>query len=38
MSPFGLTAIPSAAGTFGRPGIVMMSPVLQTTKPAPAEP
>ena len=33
-----LTAIPSAAGTFGRPGIVMMSPVFATTKPAPAEP
>ena len=26
----------SAAGFFGRPGIVMMSPVSTTTKPAPA--
>jgi hypothetical protein len=37
-SPFGVTAMPSAAGTFGRPGIVMMSPVFATTNPAPAEP
>ena len=34
----GFTAMPSAAGTFGRPGIVMMSPAFATTKPAPAEP
>ena len=27
----------SAAGTFGRPGIVIMSPVSATMKPAPAE-
>ena len=27
----------SAAGTFGRPGMVMMSPVSATTKPAPAD-
>ena len=26
----------SAAGTLGRPGMVMMSPVSTTTKPAPA--
>ena len=38
ISPSRLTAIPSAAGTLGRPGIVMMSPVLATTKPAPADP
>jgi hypothetical protein len=36
--PFACTFIPSAAGTLPSPGIVMMSPVLQTTKPAPAEP
>ena len=27
----------SAAGTFGRPGMVMMSPVRATTNPAPAD-
>ena len=27
----------SAAGTFGRPGIVIISPVSATIKPAPAE-
>ena len=27
----------SAAGDFGRPGMVMMSPVSATMKPAPAE-
>ena len=27
----------SAAGTRGRPGMVMMSPQIATTKPAPAE-
>ena len=31
------TSMPNAAGFFGRPGMVMMSPVRQTTKPAPAE-
>ena len=31
-----LTCIFSADGTLGRPGIVMMSPVLATRKPAPA--
>jgi hypothetical protein len=38
MSPAGPTDMLSAAGTFGRPGIVMMSPVLATTNPAPADP
>src|SRR3954463_15545450 len=38
IAPFADTDIPSAAGTFGNPGIVMMSPALATTKPAPAEP
>ena len=37
MRPFSSTSIFSAAGTRGRPGIVMMSPVSTTTKPAPAE-
>ncbi len=37
MTPSSLTSIFSAAGTFGRPGIVMISPVSTTTKPAPAE-
>ena len=37
MTPFSSTSIRSAAGTFGRPGIVMMSPVSATMKPAPAE-
>ena len=31
------TSIFSAAGTLGRPGMVMMSPVRTTRKPAPAE-
>ena len=35
--PSGVTSIFSAAGTLGRPGIVMMSPVSATMKPAPAE-
>src|SRR5699024_189572 len=35
--PVSSTSILSAAGTFGRPGIVMISPVSATTKPAPAE-
>ena len=35
--PFSSTSIFSAAGTFGRPGMVMMSPVRATMKPAPAE-
>src|SRR5215204_4168765 len=38
MDPVGVTDMPSAAGTLGSPGIVMMSPVLHTTKPAPADP
>ena len=38
MSPLAAMDMPSAAGTFGSPGIVMMSPALATTKPAPAEP
>ena len=37
MLPSSSTSMFSAAGTFGRPGIVMMAPVLATTKPAPAE-
>ena len=37
MRPFSSTSIISAAGTLGRPGMVMMSPVSATTKPAPAE-
>ena len=36
MLPSGLTAMRSAAGSFGRPGIVMMSPHCATTNPAPA--
>ena len=35
--PSSVTSMFSAAGTFGRPGIVMMSPVSATMKPAPAE-
>src|SRR3954468_21532731 len=38
IAPFADTDIPSAAGTLGSPGIVMMSPALATTKPAPADP
>ena len=37
MFPSSSTSIFSAAGTFGRPGIVMMSPVSATTNPAPAD-
>ena len=37
MTPFSSTSIFSAAGTRGRPGMVMISPVSATTKPAPAE-
>ena len=37
MTPFSSTSIFSAAGIFGRPGMVMMSPVLATTKPAPEQ-
>ena len=37
ITPFASTSIFSAAGRFGRPGIVMMSPVSATMKPAPAE-
>ena len=33
----GKTSILSAAGTFGRPGIVKIEPVKATIKPAPAE-
>jgi hypothetical protein len=35
--PSGLTSIASAAGTLGRPGIVMISPQIATTNSAPAE-
>ena len=35
--PVSSTSIFSAAGTFGRPGMVMISPVSATMKPAPAE-
>ena len=35
--PLGETSIFSAEGTFGSPGIVIMSPVSATVKPAPAE-
>src|SRR5262249_50128287 len=35
--PFASISIPSAPGTFGRPGIVKMSPAYATTKPAPAD-
>ena len=35
--PVSSTSIRSAAGTFGRPGIVMISPVRATINPAPAE-
>ena len=35
--PSGPTSIASAAGTFGRPGIVMISPQIATTNSAPAE-
>ena len=34
---FSSTSIRSAAGDFGRPGMVMISPVRATRKPAPAE-
>ncbi len=37
MLPASSTSMASAAGTLGRPGMVMMSPVRATTKPAPAE-
>ena len=35
--PFSSTSIRSAAGTFGNPGMVMISPVRATRKPAPAD-
>ena len=35
--PSGLTSMESAAGTLGRPGIVMMSPQIATTNSVPAE-
>ena len=35
--PFSSTSIFSAAGTLGKPGIVIMSPVRATRNPAPAE-
>ena len=35
--PFSSTSIFSAEGTLGRPGMVMISPVRATMKPAPAE-
>ena len=34
--PSSQTSIPSAAGTFGSPGIVIISPAYATMKPAPA--
>ena len=37
MTPRSSTSMRSAAGTLGRPGMVMMSPVRATMKPAPAE-
>ena len=37
MTPFSSTSIASAAGLFGRPGIVIMLPISATTKPAPAD-
>ena len=37
MRPFSSTSIFSAAGTLGRPGMVMIAPVSATIKPAPAE-
>ena len=37
ITPFSSTSIRSAAGTFGSPGIVMISPVRTTANPAPAE-
>ena len=37
ISPSSRRWIASAAGTRGRPGIVMMSPQIATTKPAPAD-
>ena len=36
MLPSGFTAMRSAAGSFGNPGMVMMSPHCATTNPAPA--
>ena len=36
MTPLSSTSMRSAAGDFGRPGIVMISPVSATMKPAPA--
>ena len=35
--PSGLMSIASAAGTFGKPGIVMISPQIATTNSAPAD-
>ena len=35
--PSSFTSMPSAAGTFGNPGIVIIVPVMATTNPAPAE-
>ena len=37
MRPSGASSILLAAGTFGRPGMVMMSPQTTTTNSAPAE-
>ena len=37
ITPFSSTSMPSAAGFFGRPGIVMMLPITATAKPAPAD-
>ena len=37
MTPLSSISMLSAAGSLGRPGMVMMSPVYTTTKPAPAE-
>ena len=37
MRPLSVTSMVLAAGTFGRPGMVMMSPQIATTNSAPAE-
>ena len=37
ISPWALIPIFSAAGTFGKPGMVIISPQTATTKPAPAD-
>ena len=37
MVPSSCTSIRSAAGLFGRPGIVIIEPAIATRKPAPAD-